>query len=543
MTVVESPDALRPRRLPVIRWVVALAFLSVVAVGCGQRPVGDSVIPTTIAPSTTSGSSSVTTTTVSPAVSEQPGKPAISPKPQGEPSIELPGFESEIVDFTNAADPETGFVSLDLLHSTMSPFADVSGYFSYRVNTRTDVRTANGTEVSSAESRVSPTVAYYLYSGPDGETSEVLVDRDDRWVKEEGEWRRSDSDRIAPSTAPFIAPEIKMYYLSRTFDTLTFVDWELIEGVWYARYEASEEFVGAFSVGGGITDSSGDVWVSPDGFLHSYDIAYSVPSRNAAVETSWWLSDLGSVEIELPKASSPSPLTPTAEAVRDHLVSIAWDDGAFLGGQSFSWSGRTATVQVEGDGEESSFVDGSKEVLAWWGTAGGGDGEAQHWYVGNEDSKDTREEIVIGETSWRRAGTFLGGPEFVPGNTGWDESVVTPGASNGADTLLELGQRLFTSWGGPNLEYIGEEKPNGVPGARFRATVNNGGEPGFSVDATLDVWTDPTSRDVRFIWVLYSATIVEDIVVDDVVVGTMNRQVIFLLSEIGAEIDAIIPPV
>ena len=488
------------------------------------------------------GSPSVTTTTTLPAAPGQPGAAATAPKPQGEPSIEFPVFETELVTFADAADPETGFVPLDQMHATRFPFANASGYFSYRVNTWTDVRTASGSEVSSAESRVSPTVAYYLYSGPDGETSEVLIDRDDMWAKEEGEWRPSDGDQMALTVAPYIAPDAKMYYLSRTFDTLTFVEWELIEGVWYARYDASEEFVSAVSGGRRITASSGDVWVSPDGFLHSYDIAFSDLDGNTEIETSWRLSELGSVEIELPEASSPSPLTPTVEAVRDHLVSTAWDDGAFLGGRSFSWYGRTATVQVEGDGEESSFVEGSKEVLGWRGTAEGGDGDAQQWYSANEDSKDAWEEIVIGGTSWRRDGTLAGGSEFVPGSTEWDESAVTPGASIGADTLLELGQRLFTSWGGPNLEYIGEDLPDGVPGERFRATVDNGGEPGFSVDATLDVWTEPTSRNVRIIWILYSAVIQEDVVVDDVVVGTTKRQVIFLLSEVGAEIAEIMPP-
>jgi len=451
-------------------------------------------------------------------------------------------FEPEILEYTDAADPETGFVSLDQMHQTRYPFANASGYFSYRVNTQTDVRTANGSEVSSAESRVSPTVAYYLYSGPDGETSEVLLDRDDMWVKEEGEWRRSDGEQMALTVAPYIAPDAKMYYLSGSFETLTFVDWELIDGDWYARYDASEEFVSAVSGGRRIAASSGDVWVSPAGFVHSYDIAFSNLDGDTEIETSWRLSELGSVEIDLPEASSPSPITPTVEAVRDHLVSIAWGGGAFLGGQSFSWSGRSAVVQVDGDGEESSFVGGSKEVLGWWGTAGGGDGDAQQWFVGNEDSSEVWEEIVVGGTSWRRAGTLVGGSEFVPGSAGWDEGVVAPGALIGADSLLALGQRLFTSWGGPSLEYIGDDLPDGAPGERFRAVIDNGGEPGFSVDATLDIWADPTSPDVRFIWVLYTASIVEDVVVNDVVVGSTKRQVIFLLTEVGAEIDEIIPP-
>ncbi len=202
--------------------------------------------------------------------------------------------------------PETGGASDGDPLTQYFSFETVSGYDSYTVTSGRAYPSADESGSYAMEGRVDRTSYYFAISGDMGQPYEVIVSQDlEFWGRVDGEWTLVEGDPVGFVILAQILPEVTHEILYDTFDTLTFTDWDLIDGVWYARYVASAEFVAA-GLGydrdsDGPYETAGDVWVSPQGFMHSYEISATDTEREESVESTWRLSDLGSTTVSLPE--------------------------------------------------------------------------------------------------------------------------------------------------------------------------------------------------------------------------------------------------
>jgi len=296
--------------------VVVVAVLAIAAAGCGQAPAErgaeqpqsapsttDAVVTTTVSDTSTTSAAQLTTTTTT--LVEQSQDPP--PKPEGEPDIELLPAP-QIGDIVYS--PETGGAGDGEPLTHYFSFEEVSAYGSYRVTYTSILSIAEGVFSSSLEAKVDGASIELRATTGDGVGYEVLQLEDNTfWVKRFGEWTQEEGDGeyVYASQLAFamILPEGQHGAFYDTFDSLVFSDWELIDDAWYARYIASPEFVAA-SFGydmnsDGPVDNAGAVWVSPQGFMHSFEISATNAEREESLESTWRLSDLGSTTVDLPE--------------------------------------------------------------------------------------------------------------------------------------------------------------------------------------------------------------------------------------------------
>jgi len=303
------------------RWIV-VAGVALVAVACAQIP-GDAGSVSTTSISTTSTdvvttTAQVTSSTFTPpsttsTVAEQTTTSTVAeqtvgapPKPEGEPDIELlPVLEPGDIVY----DPTTGAEAPDAYFV----FGDVSGYESFTVTSELTIRFDDRSASETTEGKVDGSVFYYSGTGDAselinvGDPIEVITVVDSRelksWSRVDGEWTSAGVDPLGVILLTLILPDVMQSTLYDTFATMEFVDWDLIDGFWYARYGASPEFVaGILDYGEDIEDLvalQGDVWVSPRGFMHSFEISVA-DGEGFSAESAWRLSDLGTTSIDVP---------------------------------------------------------------------------------------------------------------------------------------------------------------------------------------------------------------------------------------------------
>jgi len=254
-------------------------------------------------PSTTSTVAEQTTTSM---VAEQTvGAP---PKPEGEPDIELLP-EAKLGDVVY--DPTNDLANGGETPNEYFSFQAVSGYDSFTVTWALSYEGGDESGTDILEGRVDGASFYVsTQTGDMRDMYEVIVSPDpesldpESWIRVDGGWIPVEFDPQWMWTLLFVLPEATQGTLFDTFDTLTFVDWDLIDGVWYARYAASDEFVAA-NLGyhrnpGRLVDAEGDVWISPKGFVHSYEISATDGQDEVFARSTWRLSDLGTTSIDVP---------------------------------------------------------------------------------------------------------------------------------------------------------------------------------------------------------------------------------------------------
>ncbi len=296
--------------------VVVVAVLAIAAAGCAQVPAGsgaeqpqsapsttEAAVATTVADTTTTSSAPVTTTTTTLADKSQDPPP----KPEGGPDIELlPAVETGAIVYS----PETGGTSDGEPLAPYFSFEEVSGYGSYRVTHTSIFTTADNAFSSFTEVNVvGASIQLRATSGDDVGYEVILLEDDTFWVKQFGEWIQGagDGDYVYATVLALamILPDAQHGALYDAFDSLAFRDWELIDGAWYARYDPSPEFVAALLDDGlspdDIPELKGAVWVSPLGFMHSYELELEDAEAGQMLNSTWRLSDLGSTTVSLPE--------------------------------------------------------------------------------------------------------------------------------------------------------------------------------------------------------------------------------------------------
>ncbi len=299
-----------------IGWVVAVAVLAFAAAGCAQGPAEFGAEQPQSAPSTTDAAiattvaDTVTTSTVQPITTtttllEQSPDPP--PKPVGEPDIELlPDLQIGDIAYS----PETGGTGAEESQDRFFSFEEVSGHSSYRATITSVFTAANGVFPSFLEASVDgASIQFRTSTGYDVPYEVLLLEDDTYWIKRFGEWTQGEGDGdygyAALLGVAMMLPNSQHGPFYDTFDSLVFRDWELIDGAWYARYDPSPEFVAA--IGGDSLSPSeipgvkGTVWVSPLGFMHSYELELEDTESGQKLEMTWRLSDLGSTTVSVPE--------------------------------------------------------------------------------------------------------------------------------------------------------------------------------------------------------------------------------------------------
>jgi len=318
-------DALSPRRSrtrPSAKWLVVAAF-AVAAAGCAQPPpVGgsgssttvplgtDAVVSTTsVRPppttsssttSTTSAPSSTTSTTTTTLVDVSSQVP---PKPDGEPDIDLLPLRPTFV--TVELNTETGEINYEGDAPPYFSFEAVSGFDSYTVRLVRSFQGGDEVTTRSNEGRVEGGSRYFRSSGDGVDPIEIVFDDSDSlWIRENGVWNSASGFEEIYQFQSVILPDWQHVLLYESFETLTFSDWDLIDGVWYARYAASREFAavmtGRWLLSNAAAIVAGDVWVSPLGYMYSYSVSVDRTDTGQLEETTWTLSNLGSTTIDGP---------------------------------------------------------------------------------------------------------------------------------------------------------------------------------------------------------------------------------------------------
>ncbi|GMR02847.1 MAG: hypothetical protein BMS9Abin20_1198 [Acidimicrobiia bacterium] len=548
---------------PSVRWAIVVVAVALTAAGCAQ-PVNDSgavsstsvssttqtVVSTTAAGTATTSVVSLTTTTTMADESSQ-----VPPKPESEPDIELLPIQPQVIKVT--IDPETSTSDYAELLAEYFSFERVSGYDSYTITSGLSYETADESGTNTMEGRVDGTTFYFAQTGDMREPYELIVSQDlespdqESWIRVDGVWARAELDYLGLFTLSLILPDVTHAILFDTFDTLTFNDWDLIDGAWYARYAASAEFVAA-NLGYDrnperLADAEGDVWISPKGFMHSYEISATDTRDDLFAESTWRLSDLGTTTIELPEtsaapaASAEPEASPAIEVLAELLASEFWDPTVLLAAEPFRWRGQTLVYFIDLDPGDNANYRESRSTFDRWGSVARGGIDRQRSFLARLDTGGAAEEIIYSGTWWLRRGTADEDGAFKPIDD-WTTGQRAAVPSQAASGLLVEGYRLFNKYGTPTLELVGSDEIDGVPATRYQAVVEDGGDPFLRFDAIFDFWIESDVDVVRLLKLTFSSDSVKDMFTNGVVTGTENRVMNLELYDIGDDTIVINPP-
>lgn len=555
--------------------VAAVAVLAFSAVACGEgTPDGGAVtsptvtsttrMPTTsttieslvtsdtASPTTTPSSTAtpITTTTVVDA-SEH-----VSPKPVGEPEITL----LPISPFSFTAALERGsesFVELEVPAKVFS-FEEVSGYSSYAVAIEYVWRSAGESTTVLQEGRVDGSFVYFALKGSSNGHQEFLYSEKElqeemeSWVRQEGEWTPVEGSGSAIFLFEIIRMEAAHKLLYDTFDTLTFEDWDLIDGVWYARYAASREFVVANFFPRGeperLTDSAGDVWVSPQGFLHSFEVSATVADQDGFLESTWRLSGLGSTKVSLldppadPMILAELEESSKVELVMELLSTKSWDPVVLFGAEPFRWRGRWLNDRIDADASDGYDYADVRTDRESWGVVGSDGVASQRTVNVSVDNGDAFETVIIDEAWWERLGTVDEDGLFVSDGSDWFAIEVVPIPESATSGLLATGYWFFNSFATPTLELVGPDEVDGVPVVRYRATIADDGPNDYRFTAEFDFWVEFDGDGARLLKLAFSGESVLESVSSGAVTATLTSVMNFEVYDVGDDTVEIIRP-
>ena len=524
-----------------------IAVVAVAAVGCGEISPDPGAGPSSSVPPTTQGVAATTTlgssTTLGTTTTLTEEDPQAPPKPEGEPDIEL--LPARPIVFT-----------MDDIARTFS-FEAVSGHSSYRATFTSIFTTAKGVLSSFLEASVDGASIQFRASTGDDLPYEVLLLEDDTyWIERFGEWTQGEGDGDYGYAAllglTMILPNSQHGAFYDAFDSLVFRDWELIDGAWYARYDPSPRFVAA--LGGDslspndIPGVKGAVWVSPLGFMHSYELELEDTESGERLETTWRLSDLGSTMIDVPETPFESETSvvpealPEAATLTELLASEFWDPTVLLGAEPFRWRGQSLRYLTDLDPEDNAGYGGSRDTSDLWGSVARGGIDRQHTFGVLVGTRKAAESIVYDGTWWQRLGTTDNEGMFTPNDENWTTGEGPAFPAQVAGGLLAEGYRLFNDYGTPTLELVGPDEIDGVSATRYTAVVKDGGDSTFWFDATFDFWIESGVDVARLLKLTYSAESLTDMFTNGVVTGTQTRVMDLELYDIGDDTVEISPP-
>ncbi|GBE24663.1 hypothetical protein BMS3Bbin02_00938 [bacterium BMS3Bbin02] len=569
----------RPIRIPggfSKLWVVAVTVLTISAVACGEgAPDGGAVTSSTL-PSTTRTTgttttvqSSATSDTVPTTTLPPPAVPAtttttvadvsehIPSKPTGEPEIELLPIPPN--SFTAALERESEIAVFPEPFGRYFSFEKVSGYTSYAVASDYVWRSGGESQRAFQEGRVDGSFVYFALGGFSDELQEFLFSEKElavdmeAWVRQEGEWTPTEDLTYALFLFEIIKMEAAHKVLFDTFDTLTFEDWELIDGVWYARYAASKEFIAATLRRTEqpilLTDSAGDVRVSPQGFLHSFEISATDPDQDVSFEVTWRLNNLGSTTVSFldPPVEPGIPAAPedsaTVELLRGLLSAELWDPAVLFGGEPFRWRGRLFVDYVKLDASDGDDQNGFRDDRDSWGEVGSSEDDGLQRTVSvSVDNGDAFETAIVGAKWWERVGTVDEDGLFVSDGSDWRllEVASTPGFSTSG--LLATGENFYNNYATPTLVRIGPDEVDGVPVVRYRTTIEDGGDADFRFSAVFAFWVLSDVDGVRLVKLVFSGEGVFDFVTTGVVTATKTIVLDLEVYDVGDSTIEVNPP-
>lgn len=533
---------------PSAAWTV-VAVLALVAAGCAQpSPASgpgtsataaseiDAVASTTVVgSSSTSAPSLVTSSTL--AGESTP----IPPKPDGEPQIEL----LPVVVFGEVIyDPETGYANGGEVPSPYFVFEAVSGQNSYTVAAVLTFFTADGTESRTQEAKVGESFIYFAGTGDFAQDYEGLVSKDPKdpetWVRVDGEWTSVEADYLGLFTLSTLLPEVSQAALYKTFATMKFTDWDLIDGAWYARYTASPEFVtaslGFDEVDVGLVDTAGDVWVSPLGFMHSYVISAG-DGEGSRIESTWRLSDLGTTTVETPNSTDAS-LSTTSEipleisTLEELLTTEFWDPTVLLDGQSFRWRGRSQIDLIDLDLTDDFSYSDDGSTQEFWGSVGSSGIERERGFAMDPDTRAGGEFVQFDGTSSKRFGTFSLDGVF-SSDDDWFSLEFEARPRSVAFGSLSSGYLAYNGDESSEFEIVGVEEIDGLRVTHLRSVVSDGVALASRVDATFDFWVTEGSPEARVVKMTYTTNWQRDDYSNGIVVGQTISERSFEVYDVG----------
>ena len=509
-------------------WIAAVA-VAVIATACAQIP-GDTGSASTT--SISEASADALSTTTAAGKSED-----IPPKPEGEPDIELLPIQPQMIEIT--IDPETGTSDYAELLAEYFSFETVSGYDSYTVTFIYSYEAAEESGTNIVEGRVEGTSSYFIQTGDMREPYEVVVSldveagRQETWVRVDGGWVAGGGDYLGLFALSLILPEVVHSTFIDTFGTLTFVDWDLIDGVWYARYAASAQFVAA-NLGYDrnperLVDTEGDVWVSPKGFIHSFEISATDVEDEALIESTWRLSDLGTTSVDVPTPADATPSTTTTTdassivMLEELLATEFWDPTVVLDARPFRWRSRTRSNLVDLDPSDVARYEGEDRTSEARGSVGPGGIERQRTVIFDTDTGEAVEFVQFDGTYSRRYGSVdvdgtskgVFEPDDDPPLTYESEARPTHVGAG----LLAAGYRFYNNYETPALEIVGVQEIAGVRATHLRSVIVDGGDDQLRFDATFDFWIDEGSLEPRILRMTYFATSTKNLYTNAVVTG------------------------
>jgi hypothetical protein len=548
------------------RWIVLVA-IAVIATACAQIPgdagsVSTTSIPTTstdvattmmVETSTTSTIPSTTSTIAQESTTSTVAEQAMEapPKPEGEPDIELLPIRPPMI--TVEVDSETGQSDIEGALAPYFSFERLSGFDSYTVNLIRSTRGGDAAGTFSTEGRVEAGSMYFTGGGDGFDSYEVVIDeRDKLWIRENGVWNLGTEGSEGYLFQVLVLPDWQHSLLFEAFETLTFSDWDLIDGVWYARYAASPEFAAAMTgrwlLSEDGTTVAGDVWIAPQGYMHSYSVSVERGDSGQVEETTWTLSDLGSTSFDVPAPGGVPPSTTTTEApsslsmLEDLLTTEFWDPTVLLDAQPFRWRARSFLYLVDLDPSDVARYEGEQRTYEYWGRVGAGGIEREHTYGFDIDTRDGGEFIQFDGTSSRRFGSFSIEGTFEPDDDGWWSFEREARPSHVAAGLFDTAYRMYNNYEKPVLDVVGVEEVGGVRVTRLRAVVSDGGDGVFRFNAIFDFWIDEGSREPRVLRMTYTADWERDLFTDGIVTGREIAEKSFEVYDIGDETIVIESP-
>lgn len=242
------------------------------------------------------------------------------------------------------------------------------------------------------------------------------------------------------------------------------------------------------------------------------------------------------------------PIALPLETIKTLLATERWQPAILIGEESFRWRGHTS--QEVADHDPSSGVDLpiSTILSELWGHVESDEIDRQLSYtdtaiVGTDNDRESgAQHLLVDHTIWSRFGTFNTVKRFVPFDSEWEalEQPTNPHLITAG--LLTTGSQLFNDWGPPTLEHVGFEEIAGTPATHYKASIVNGGEPGYRIDAEFDFWFVDSSDGPHLRKLTYSARTVLDMVHAEVVDGRTTMAFEFELYDVGADVDPISSP-
>jgi len=438
---------------------------------------------------------------------------------------------------------ETGVSNIAGALSGYFSFEAVSGYDSYTVNLVRSFQDASETRTMSNEGRVAAGSKYFRGDGDGGDPFEIVIDESDTvWVRENGVWSLDSEEGMGYLFEVVILPDWQHSLLYESFDTLTFTDWDLIDGVWYARYAASREFAAAMTGRWLLSDDgavvAGDVWVSPQGYMRSYSVSVEKSDSGQVEETTWALSDLGSTSIDFPASKDAFQAETTTEAqsaistLEQLLATEFWDPTVLLDGQPFRWRGQSQIDFIDLDLTDNFSYSDDGNTQEFWGSVGSGGIERGRGYAMDPDTRAGGEFVQFDGMSSKRFGTFSLDGVF-SSDEDWFSLEFEARPRSVAFGSLSSGYLAYNGNESSQFEIVGVVEIDGVRVTHLRSVVSDGVALGSRIDATFDFWVTEGSPETRVVKLAYTANWQRDDYSNGVVVGQTNSERSFEVYDVG----------